>query len=222
MEAKKRNVIALIINSIIVISTFTIMINGVVKGASSGQVGENMVGLGYFKPYTIDTNVLNGIVSLMMVSFNIYNLIENKDELPRFLVVGQLISTVGVTVTFLTVIFFLSPMQYINNGGFIWLFRDDMFFFHFLNPILSIINFVYIDRKYHLSNKEIFIGMLTTILYSFVYAYYVLIKKSWSDFYGFTFGGKLYMGLISIFIMYLVTFLISYLLVKLNAKSKKR
>lgn len=218
MNAKKRNIIALIINGTIALTSFVIMINGIAKGASSGQVGEDMVGLGYFKPYTIDTNVLNGIISFMMATFNIYNLIENKDELPRFLVVGQLISTVGVTVTLMTVIFFLAPTQYMAFGGFIWLFINDMFFFHLVNPILSILNFIFINKRYDLNNKEVLMGMLTTIAYSFVYTYNVVITKSWSDFYGFTFGGKLYMAVISIIVMYLVTYLFSYLLVKLNKK----
>ena len=216
--SKKRNIIALIINAFIVISTFIIMIKGVSNGASSGQVGENMICIGYFKPYTIDTNVLNGIVALMMATFNIYNLIENKDELPRFLVVGQLISTVGVTVTILTVIFFLAPTFYMTHTGVIWLFSNDMFFFHLLNPILSIINFVLLDKRYVLNRKEIYLGISTTVIYSFVYLYNVVLAKNWSDFYGFTFGGKLYMGFISVIVMYLATLLISYVLAKLNSK----
>ena len=216
--SKKRNIIALIINAFIVISTFIIMIKGVSNGASSGQVGENMIGIGYFKPYTIDTNVLNGIVALMMATFNIYNLIENKDELPRFLVVGQLISTVGVTVTILTVIFFLAPTFYMTHRGVMWLFSNDMFFFHLLNPILSIINFVLLDKRYVLNRKEIYLGISTTVIYSFVYLYNVVLAKNWSDFYGFTFGGKLYMGFISVIVMYLATLLISYVLAKLNSK----
>lgn len=216
---RKRNIIALIINTFIVISTFIIMIKGISYGASSGQVGENMIGIGYFKPYTIDTNVLNGIVALMMATFNIYNLIDNKDELPRFLVVGQLIATVGVTVTLLTVIFFLAPTFYISGMGAIWLFSNDMFFFHLINPILSIINFVLLDKRYVLNRKEICMGISTTVIYSFVYLYNVVITKNWSDFYGFTFGGKLYMGLISIVVMYIATLLISFVLTKLNSKS---
>lgn len=216
--SNKRNIIALIINAFIVISTFIIMIKGVSYGASSGQVGENMIGIGYFKPYTIDTNVLNGIVALMMATFNIYNLIENKDELPRFLVVGQLISTVGVTVTILTVIFFLAPTFYMTHRGVMWLFSNDMFFFHLLNPILSIINFVLLDKRYVLNRKEIYLGISTTVIYSFVYLYNVVLAKKWSDFYGFTFGGKLYMGFISVIVMYLATSLISCVLAKLNSK----
>lgn len=218
MSAKKRNIISLIINSFIAISSFLIMVKGVASGASSGQVGENMIGIGYFKPYTIDTNVINGLVAIMMATFNIYNLVEKKDELPRFLVVAQLISTVGVTVTMMTVIFFLAPMQMKMYNGFIWLFANDMFFFHLLNPLLSIFNFIFLDRRYKLKKKEVLLGALTTVIYSFVYSYNVLISKQWSDFYGFTFGGKMYMATISIVVMYFVTWLFSYLLVKFNSK----
>ena len=221
MNSKKRNIIALAINSFIAVSSFVIMIKGVSKGASAGQVGESMVGLGYFKAYTIDTNVINGFIALMMATFNLYNLIEDKDELPRFLVVAQLVSTVGVTVTMMTVIFFLSPMQYMAFGGFIWLFLKDMFFFHFFNPVLSIVNFVILDKRYKLNKKEIMSGIITTVVYSFVYAYNVLISKKWSDFYGFTFGGKLYMAAVSVIVMYLVSLLFSFVLVKLNAKSSE-
>lgn len=220
MSKRRRNLIALIINGFLAVTSFIIMIKGVAQGASAGQVGNDMIGIGYFKPYTIDTNVINGLVAFMMATFNIYNLIEEKDELPRFLVVLQLVSTVGVTVTMMTVIFFLSPTQYLAFGSFIHLFSGDMFFFHFLNPILSIINFIFINRRYTLNKKEIILGMLTTIVYSFVYGYNVMIKKSWFDFYGFTFGGKTYMAVISIIVMYLVTLLFSYLLAKFNRKGE--
>ena len=99
------------------------------------------------------------------------------------------------------------------------MFSNDMFFFHLINPILSIINFVLLDKRYVLNKKEICMGISTTVIYSFVYLYNVVITKNWSDFYGFTFGGKLYMGLISIVVMYIATLLISFVLTKLNSKS---
>lgn len=219
MNYKKRNIISLLINGFIAITSFVIMINGITNGASQGQVGEDMIGIGYFKPYTIDTNVLNGLVALIMAIYNIYNLINNKDILPRFMVVLQLISTVGVTVTILTVVFFLAPMFYISNQNFMWLFMNDMFFFHFLNPILSIINFIVLDRRYKLNIKEVALGMCTTIIYSFVYMYNVVITKNWTDFYNFTFNGNPYMSVVSVVVMYLVTFVISHTLTKLNRKT---
>lgn len=219
MDSRKRNIISLIINGFIAISSFVIMIKGVASGASSGQVGEGMIGIGYFKPYTIDTNVINGIVAFAMAIFNINNLIEGKDELPRFLVVAQLISTVGVTVTIMTVVFFLAPMQLMSFGGFVWLFMEDMFFFHLLNPILSIINFVVLDKRYSLNKKEMLLGISTTVIYSIIYGYNVVFAKNWEDFYGFTFGGNTVATIISIIVMYLVSLLLSYLLVKLNKKT---
>jgi len=216
MSAKTRNILGLIINTFIFVSTMIVTIIGVAKGSSPGQLGENIVGLSYFKPYTIDSNVLNGFVSFMMLTFNIYNLIENKDELPRFLVVAQLISTVSVTVTIMTVVFFLAPMQALAGNGYIFFFKNDMFFFHLINPIVSIINFIFIDRRYKLNIRDIIIGMSSTVIYSFVYLYNVLITKNWSDFYGFTFGGKIYMAPISMIVMYLVSLLFSYLLARFN------
>ena len=54
--------LSLIFNVFLMISTTIIVTNGFLHGAGDGQLGEEMIGWGYFKAFTIDANILNGVI----------------------------------------------------------------------------------------------------------------------------------------------------------------
>ena len=58
--------------------------------------------------------------------------------------------------------------------------------------------------------------MAPTVVYSLVYLVMVVVLKAWPDFYGFTFGGNVLFGIISLIVMYFVTLVISVLLRKMR------
>lgn len=215
MKLSKKQILLLLINAFIVVSTIIITINGVSKGASSGQVGEDMIGWGYFKPYTIDSNVFAGICSLCVVVS-----LLTKNKVSNSLYKLFYVSTVTITLTIMTVIFFLFPTMALQKGVRMasFLFRNDMLFFHLLNPILVAVSMFLMKDDIKISTKDNWHALIPMGVYALVYIYNVVIAKNWSDFYGFTFGGKMYMAPIAVIAMVSVTYLFGFIYRKLLNK----
>ena len=166
-----------------------------------------------FKFYTVDSNVLMGIVS----SIFIYYLVKNK-EIPRWLYSLKLLGTVGVALTFFTVVFYLAPT---TKYGFLSMFLNANLFYHLLVPLLSMITFECFEKTNTLDMKDVFFGMSSMILYGIFYVFNVFTHMENGhvsylyDWYFFAQGGVL--GCIIVFsIILVITFLISYFLWKRN------
>lgn len=212
MTTKGKNFISLIINAYIFISAFIVMIIGVSQGAGTGQVGDAMKGLGYFKAFTIDSNVLMGLIALMALTFNINNAVTKKSECPKWMTLTYLTGVSSVALTFFTVVVFLAPMFQIQGKGYMTMFQDDMFFYHFLNPILSVINFIFFLPGDKIIGKVKLFSLIPVFLYSIVYIICIAVLKIWSDFYNFTFGGKFILIPLVLIVIYAVTFGLSSLI----------
>ena len=73
------------------------------------------------------------------------------------------------------------------------MFENDMFHFHFLNPVLAVVGVV-LEREKECYNRAMFwCSLLPVFIYSLVYLVNVVFLKTWGDFYGFTFGGRMFM-----------------------------
>lgn len=207
--SKKNNTALLLVNLFLAVSTLIIAIIGLTRGAGEGQVGENMYGLGYLKAFTILSNIYCGIASFVILVFAVNNAFEKKYELPRWAVVFQFTAACAVGLTFITVVVFLAPMQVVKGNSYFRFFRDDMFFFHFLNPVLAGISFVLLEKKYKIGRREQLLALIPTFIYSWLYFVMVVVVKGWKDFYGFTFNNRYYMIPVSFIAMYGFTWLIS-------------
>ena len=95
------------------------------------------------------------------------------------------VGTVAVTVTLLTVIFFLGP-----NMGYRPLFSGKDLYLHLCGPLLAIVSFCFMECQFALSFSLSLLGILPVIIYGFVYLVEVVILKNWEDFYGFNKDGK--------------------------------
>lgn len=184
-----KKIILIVIHLFITISTVLLTLKGVFYGAAKGQLGENMINLGYFKAFTIDSNDLAAIASLIMAVILIISLVKKGFKTPYWSVVLHFASAVSLGLTFLTTAVFLAPNQ-VAAGNSYWLyFSGDMFFLHFLTPVLSMGTYVFGEEDYKFGIKENIFGIIPMILYTIVYVINVVFLKTWSDFYGFTFGG---------------------------------
>ena len=95
------------------------------------------------------------------------------------------VGTVAVTVTLLTVIFFLGP-----NMGYKPLFSGKDLYLHLCGPLLAIVSFCIMECQFALSFSLSLLGILPVIIYGFVYLVEVVILKNWEDFYGYNKDGK--------------------------------
>lgn len=145
-----------------------------------------------FKYFTVDSNVLSGIISLIFAIYEILYLAKKIKTIPSFLYKLKLIGNVGVTLTMITVLFFLAPTE---KAGFFSLFLDSNLFFHLIIPLLCIISFIFFETESSISFKYTFAGLIPMIIYGAVYIANILIHlengkpSSAYDWYGFLRGG---------------------------------
>ena len=213
---KKSNITGIILNGFILVSSIIIVIGGMTAGAGEGQVGESMVGLGYLKAFTNQSNIFAAIASAVCLVFNIKNCVRKETAMPYWAVLLQYVSACAVGLTFLTVLLFLAPMQVAMGNSYFRFFKGDMFFFHFLNPFLAGAVFVWANRRYRFGRKENVIGLALTVYYSILYTVMVVFAGRWTDFYGFTLGGHYALAPVACIILYAATYLIGWVLIRIH------
>ncbi|MBP5193270.1 MAG: hypothetical protein J6126_00910 [Clostridia bacterium] len=170
------------------------------------------VGWGSLRYFTVLSNVFAAIACAITFYFNVKNILRDEYKFPLWSVKLKYTATVSVTVTFLTVVFFLAPYSAILGSGYFTLFRYNNFYLHFLSPVLVILSFILSERAGELKFPLSFLGLAPTAIYSVLYTTMVLIgeeRGGWPDFYGFTFGGDMIAAALSLIMMYIASFLIA-------------
>ncbi len=144
-----------------------------------------------FKYFTVDSNVIAGLVSLCYMIY-LCRMAKGKiKEMPKFMSYLKLASTTGVTLTMMVTVCFLAPRTTTTYFAY---FMNSNFFMHFLTPLLCIITFAFFEPA-KLSFKESFLGTCFMILYALYYIPNILLHLDNGkvlpeyDWYGFLFGG---------------------------------
>ena len=116
-------------------------------------------GAGLFQYYTIDSNVLQLIVSVCILAF-----LLRGEKSPVWLVVLHLICAVCLTVTFMIAAFVLAPQE-----GFAYYFLSNVApINHFLGPLLSVISFIFTQTDIPLQRRMVFAPVAATLLYGII------------------------------------------------------
>ncbi len=116
-------------------------------------------GLAMFKYYTIDSNVLQLVVSVCILIC----LLRGKEG-PHFLLVLHLICAVCLTVTFMIAAFVLAPQE-----GFAYYFLSNVApINHFIGPLFSVITFIFTRTGYPLQRRMVIAPAAATLLYGVV------------------------------------------------------
>lgn len=185
-------IISVVLNSVIVLDMLVLTIMMFYRdGKWSVENGTKAL-----KYYTFLSNVFCALTALGMVIF--------PNLLPAWIL--KYTGTVAVTITLLTVLFFLGPKL-----GYKRVLTGRDFIMHMVNPLLAIVSLCVFERNEMPFYVTAF-GLLQMILYGLLYGYKVMFakgKKGWDDFYGFNKGGRWY---ISAVIMLLGTFAICVIL----------
>lgn len=211
---KKTNLIDLVLNLLIVLSTvWAVRLYYTVGPDPLGSVGNTSL-----KYFTTDSNILVAIASLVMLIFNIRRFFNPAAAMPKWVSVFKYAGTSAVALTLLTVVFFLGPLFAIGGGieGYLSMFAGNILFLHLTTPLLAIISLLFFERDNSFNMGDCFIACLPSYIYSIVYFTLVVCLKVWTDWYNFTLGGKNYMIPVALTVMYLATFAISALLRKLR------
>ena len=149
------------------------------------------------KYFTVLSNLFCAVASLAVAVARL------SGSVPQGVLLLKYVGTSAVTVTLLTVLFFLGPAygyQFLLSGPDLWL--------HLICPVLAIVSYLVWDQP-SAGFGVVFLGMLPVILYGLVYLNRVVLmpgEPRWEDFYGFNKNGKWY---ISVMAMLAAAFLIS-------------
>ena len=218
MKNRKLNVFALMINlTVFILTAYSVAHNfrtDIIRNVETVNDSEltNFTGFQSFRYFTTLSNVFSAIAAAIMVVFNVKNVINDGYEFPKWAIVLKYVATCSVAVTFITVAGFLSPLIAFYGKSYFTLFKGNSFFVHFLNPLLAIFCFVFLEREYRLNIRHALLGALPAMAYSVVYTLTVAILKIWPDFYGFTFNGTTWALPIVILCMYGVAFCLALLI----------
>ena len=170
-------ILSFIINTIVFLIT-TVLVAGLFRQEGKWQAER---GIKAFRYFTVLSNVLCAMSALVMAISQVSGSVSPGVVMVKYL------GTVSVTVTLLTVLFFLGPTM-----GYKVLLSGRDLYLHLIGPLLAIVSFCFLEKS-GLSFRKALLGLLPIILYGSVYLYKVVFSpedKRWEDFYGFNKGGK--------------------------------
>ena len=223
---RKYNVISLILNvSVVYLTIFAMVYNFMNINVDSSWFGVR--GFSSLRYFTVLSNLFVAACAILVIIFNIKGAVTDKFDVPKVVYRLKFISTISVTITFLTVVLFLGPYIALSGYNYFSLFSRNNFILHFLTPVLAIICLLFFEQsKYELKIRDVFLSLIPIVAYSIVYFIMVVPvgeeNGGWPDFYGFTFGGKIYLAPASIFGMYTASFVISLIVTKLKKLIRKK
>lgn len=177
-------------------------------------------GIRLLKFFTVQSNILAGITSLIYIIF-LQKQNKTGKQIPSFVHTLRLIATTSLIITFLVVALFLG---FIVEEGYFSLYVNANFFFHFLTPILTFISFSFFEKTSSFNFKNVFWGISHLILYSIFYLTVVLTHIQngkvplYYDWYAFAQLG-IGIAFVCAFIILSLGFLVSFLLYKLKNKN---
>ena len=219
-NSKKRTLCFAIINAFLFITTIIVSYITLRFGTVAGQVDTNVEqGWFYIVTFTVQSNILLGLVALINLIFSIRNLKWGK-PVPRAVFNWYLVAASAAMLTALVVIFFLAPLRAFSGRNYFDMLLGPMFFFHFFSPFLSAAAFICLTPKIKFARPDCFLALIPPITYAGPYILNVIILKSWPDFYNFTFGGHNWMTLPVFIVISVVTFSIASLLAHLHNHRK--
>lgn len=191
MSVKKKNLIAAIVNTVIVIATAFCLVTFFTKGGNG-----NMKSFGFvmFRYFTVDSNVFCALSSLCLLPCEYAAALNGKTRLPKWAQIFKLMGTVTVTLTMLVVIAFLLPM----TGDFSGMYGGVNFYLHLAGPIMAVYSFCFLENDNMLDKAKGVIPVAPILIYGIVYFVMVIVigpeRGGWPDFYMFNMGGRWYIA----------------------------
>ena len=177
MSNSKKPSFELILNLIIAGLTIVGIVLMLMGNSEEGALQTS--GIGNFKFYTVLSNVFCGLVAAVYL---VFILLKKDTDKIRVL---KLAAVCGVAITFAVVAFMFGPLY-----GFPQFYKRGNLFFHLLEPLAAMAEFIFIRRK-KIPFKYTVISAVPTLLYGIGYMTNILINGvggPWpdtNDFYAF-------------------------------------
>ncbi len=181
-------------------------------------------GIKFIKFFTVQSNILGGLTALLYI---IFSLRENKTKkaIPAWVFVLRYIAIIDLTITFLVVALLLAMLC---DEGYLSMYVNANFFFHFAIPVLCVISFVFFEKAPKLKFKYTFLGLIHLVLYAIFYLTIVLTHFNYQtgkvdllyDWYGFAQAGLLVAFAFAVGLLG-IGYLIAFVLYKIKNKQNK-
>ncbi len=219
-KTKKAFIFNLIIVVLEILSVIWMM-SGIKLREDYGTLSaERLKSLKYF---TIDSNILMGLFSLIAAVEELNVLKGKKEDISKITYVLKFVGVVGVTLTMLVTIFFLTPTGAAKYGLFGY-FKNSNLFLHLINPVISLVCFLCFERTDKIKFPYTFAGLIPMAIYSVYYGIVsVLHMENGIIVDGYDWYGFLKMGVKSIVIVvpifFLITYFVGFVIWKLNRRS---
>ena len=215
----KNKKISIFLNILIFLFTVTaaILMFAGIKFTRKMDIPLECSGFEFLKFFTVQSNIFAGIMALFFVIYNILN-----KEISQRMYILKYMSTCAVFLTLFVVFVYLG---WIVPNGLLSLLTNANLFFHLIIPLLSVITFIFFERENNLNFNHVKYGAFPATIYGVGYILNAVIHlKNGTipiryDFYGFLQYGFI-KSLIAVCLVYLSSYLISFLLWKFNNNKK--
>ena len=112
-----------------------------------------------FEYYTQDSNLFALVIGIIYLVF-----LLAKKEIPKWLGMLKYMSVLSLTITFLVVVFILSPMY---NFNYVWMMTSSsMLYYHTICPILAFVSFIFFEKNKISGLKDNIRALYFTIIYT--------------------------------------------------------
>jgi len=186
VKNKFRLVAAVICNLTSAVLTAVSILHFFVTG---GEGNMAVLGVTCFRYFTVDSNLLAALGCCALLPYQLLQLTGKRQlSLPRWTVLLKFIGTAAVTVTLLTVLFYLAP-----SIGFAELFLGDNLYMHLITPVLCLLSCCVLENEIRLPLWQSLAGMLPSLIYGSFYLVQVVFCQIWPDFYMFNIDGRWYL-----------------------------
>ncbi len=175
-KSKLFTILSLLFNSAIVIIEIVALVTSFVKVPENDELAFN--GIKLFIPFTNQSNIFLLFASSLFVVFDILAL-SKQTTIPFWAYIIKFSATCSVSLTFLTVCFYLGPVF-----GFAMVFGGMNLYFHLICPVLSLIVFIIFESRVKIKWSFSFFGIIPTVCYAMMYIPLTLCGL-WLDLYGF-------------------------------------
>ena len=155
-----------------------------------GQGNMRVTGVKTFWYFTNDSNILHAVSCLAVLIWQVCTG-GRKREMPYPLLIFCHVAATAVSVTLVTVLLFLGPRL-----GYASMFAGWTLYLHLLGPLLAIFSFLFLEEGPELKKKHTCLAAMPVFVYALFYLYYVVLRRTWPDFYGFNMHGKWYISFV--------------------------
>ena len=137
-----------------------------------------------YLPFTVNSNIFLVIVGLLFLIIGIIDLVEGK-AMPQWIMQLKLAVTTLISVTFLTVIFYIAPLWRITDTNII-AYEGANLFLHILAPIVAIFGFCLFDVETKIKWRWTSLLPLLVVIYGVAYGVLLITSRDLSlDIYNF-------------------------------------